>query len=227
MQYIEYRQTVTNLYSYGYGLFRLFFLRISNIFIEKELIKERDDIFYLTFKEVQELIENVQIANNLRKKITKRKIEMINYKDFRLPEIIYDDYLPKPINNEKITKEMVGIPTSKGYYIGPVKVVKGIKDMDKIKKGDIIAIPYSDVSWTPLFSKAKAVISESGGILSHCSIVAREYKIPAIVSVDGATLLKDNMLIAVDAFKGKVSVLNDNFELDEVYKPKENQIINL
>ncbi|TFG21673.1 MAG: hypothetical protein EU533_05145, partial [Promethearchaeota archaeon] len=62
-----------------------------------------------------------------------------------------------------------------------------------------------------------AVISESGGILSHCSIVAREYQIPAIVSVKGATMLKDNMLIAVDAFKGKVSVLNDDFVLDNEY----------
>ena len=141
---------------------------------------------------------------------------MKEFANFRLPEIIYDDYLPEPINQDKISNELSGIPTSKGFYIGPVKIVKGINDIDKIDHGDVIAIPYSDVSWTPLFSKARAVISESGGILSHASIVAREYKIPAIVSVEGATLLKDNMLIAVDAFKGKISILNDNFNLDKI-----------
>ena len=87
--------------------------------------------------------------------------------------------------------------------------------MKKIKDGDIIAIPFSDVSWTPLFAKAKAVISESGGMLAHCSIVAREYNIPAIVSVNGATLLKDKTLIAVDAFKGKISILKKSYKLDE------------
>jgi pyruvate,water dikinase len=59
------------------------------------------------------------------------------------------------------------------------------------------------------------VISESGGMLSHCSIVAREYNIPAVVSVNGATLLKDNMLIAVDAYKGKISVMKETYELED------------
>lgn len=224
-KYLEYRLSVTNLYTYGYGLFRKFFLRISEIFLDKQLIKERDDIFYLKFEEVKELAENNEIAFSLRNKILNRKTEMKKYANLRLPEIIFDDYLPEPINQDKINKELGGTPTSKGFYIGPVKIVKGINDMDKINDGDIIAIPYSDVSWTPLFSKAGAVISESGGILSHASIIAREYKIPAVVSVEGATLLKDNMLIAVDAFKGKISILNDDFNLDNEDKFKFANII--
>jgi pyruvate,water dikinase len=68
-------------------------------------------------------------------------------------------------------------------------------------------IPYSDVSWTPLFSLAKAVISESGGLLSHCSIVAREYGIPAVVSVDAATHIEDGTKLAVDGNNGLVLVM--------------------
>ena len=215
IKYLEYRQTVTNLYSYGYGLFRKFFLRISEIFVNKGLIKAKDDIFYLNYDEVKELIKDEQKATKFVSNIEKRKSEMVKYQNFQLPEIIYDDFLPTPIDGTEISEELEGVPTSKGYYIGPVKVVKGISDISKIQEGDIIAIPYSDVSWTPLFAKAKAVISESGGILSHCSIVAREYDIPAIVSVKGATLLKDNTLIAVDAFKGKISILSDRFKLNE------------
>ena len=78
------------------------------------------------------------------------------------------------------------------------------------EEGDIIVIPFSDISWTPLFAKASAVISESGGVLSHCSIVAREYKIPAIVSVNNImTTLSDNMQIAVDGFNGRVKILKN------------------
>jgi hypothetical protein len=54
----------------------------------------------------------------------------------------------------------------------------GLSEFEKLQKGDILIIPYSDVGWTPLFSKAGAVISESGGMLSHSSIIAREYHIP-------------------------------------------------
>lgn len=220
VKYLEYRQAVTNLYSYGYGLFRKYFIRISNLFVVKGLLDEIDDIFYMKLDEVKKLIYDSNVAANIRNKILKRKTEMENFAHLQLPEIIYDDYLPKPIENDNISEELEGVPTSKGYYIGPVKVVKGINDIDKIKDGDIIAIPYSDVSWTPLFSKAKALISESGGMLSHCSIVAREYKIPAIVSVKGATKLKDDLLIAVDAFKGKVSILKDDYIIEEEYKDK-------
>ncbi len=68
-------------------------------------------------------------------------------------------------------------------------------------------IPYSDIGWTPLFAKAKAVVSESGGMLSHCSIVAREYGIPAVVSVKNAMKIKENAIVAVDGFKGRVTIM--------------------
>lgn len=215
IKYLEYRQTVTNLYSYGYGLFRMFFLRISEIFLNKGLIKSKNDIFYMNYDEIKELIKDEQNAEKIVDNIEERKKEMLEYQNLQLPEIIYDDFLPKPIDETEISEELKGVPTSKGFYIGPVKVVKGISDINKIQEGDVIAIPYSDVSWTPLFAKAKAVISESGGLLSHSSIVAREYDIPAIVSVKGATLLTDNTLVAVDAFKGKISILSDTFKLNE------------
>ena len=57
--------------------------------------------------------------------------EMLAYQNIQLPEIIYDDFLPKPISSTESIKELKGVPTSKGFYIGPVKVVKGVKDMEK------------------------------------------------------------------------------------------------
>jgi phosphoenolpyruvate synthase/pyruvate phosphate dikinase len=85
-----------------------------------------------------------------------------------------------------------------------VKVVNGLQDFHKVQPGDILVIPYSDVGWTPLFAQAAGVIAESGGMLSHSSIIAREYGIPAIVSVPGAMLLEDNTLVSMDGFKGEI-----------------------
>jgi pyruvate,water dikinase len=84
--------------------------------------------------------------------------------------------------------------------------VKGIVDFNKVQVGDVLVIPYSDVGWTPLFAQAGAIIAESGGMLSHSSIIAREYGIPAVVSVNGAMKLSDNMHVTVDGQKGMVII---------------------
>ena len=70
----------------------------------------------------------------------------------------------------------------------------------------MLVIPYSEVSWSPLFARAGAVVAESGGLLSHSSIIAREYNIPAVVSVEGATRLEDDVIVTVDGHKGEVLI---------------------
>jgi len=99
-----------------------------------------------------------------------------------------------------------GTPTSRGYYQGAARVVRGIKDFEKVQTGDVLIVPFSDVGWTPLFSRAGAVIAESGGMLSHSSIVAREYDIPAVVSVSGACQIADGKLVTVDGYRGEVTI---------------------
>jgi pyruvate,water dikinase len=73
----------------------------------------------------------------------------------------------------------------------------------------VLVIPYSDVGWTPLFTKAGAVIAESGGMLSHSSIIAREYGIPAVVSVPSACQIAEETLVTVDGYRGRV-ILHDS-----------------
>jgi len=85
-------------------------------------------------------------------------------------------------------------------------VVGSLADFSKIRSGAVLVIPYSDVGWTPLFIQAGGIVSESGGILSHCSIIAREYGIPAVVSVPYATHLPDDAVVTVDGFRGEVIV---------------------
>jgi pyruvate,water dikinase len=121
-----------------------------------------------------------------------------------LPPIIYGD-TPPPVQDSSLER-LVGIPTSIGYYTGKVATVRGIQDFPKVKQGDVLVIPYSDVGWTPLFARAGAVVSESGGLLSHSSIVAREYNIPAVVSADGAMRLQDQTIVTVNGHTGEVFI---------------------
>ncbi len=84
------------------------------------------------------------------------------------------------------------------------------EDFERVQKGDVIAIPYSDVAWTPLFARAGAVVAEAGGMLSHSSIVAREYGIPCVVSVSDACSLPENSLVYVDGYQGEVRIVSPN-----------------
>jgi pyruvate,water dikinase len=127
--------------------------------------------------------------------------------DVVLPDIIYGDQPPPRETTERVDGRLKGIPTSRGYYRGPVCVVQSVEQFTRVEAGAVIVIPYSDVSWTPLIAKAGAVVAESGGTLSHSSIVAREYNLPAVVSVTGACRrLVDNMEVTVDGYKGEIII---------------------
>jgi pyruvate,water dikinase len=204
-QYRYYREAVSFLYTYGYGLFRACFLRLGESFAERGLIDQPEDIFYLYFDEVKSLVEDGSSAAPLQEVVGKRKQEMEACQDASLPDTIYGNQAPPLESVRRSSERLVGIATSPGYYQGPVRVIRSVSEFEQLQQGDVLVIPYSDVSWTPLFSKAGAVIAESGGILSHSSIVAREYQIPAVVSVPEAIMrLKEGVVVTVDGYAGEI-----------------------
>jgi pyruvate,water dikinase len=203
-KYRLYREISSSYYIFGVGLYRTFYLALGNHFVSRELIDQPEDIFYLNDNEIREYVTRKCEEDQFRFLINLRKTEMEQFSDMVLPDIIYGDTPPPAV--EETEFKLVGTPTSRGYYTGYTRIIKGITEFNNLQQGEILVIPFSDVGWTPLFSKAGAVIAESGGILSHSSIIAREYNIPAVVSVSGAMQLKDAMLVTVDGFTGQVSI---------------------
>ncbi len=198
------REEISHLYTYGYGLFRYYYLAIGKIFVKEDLLEEEEDIFYLTDGEIRSIIDGKSLAELPKQLVNQNKHDMETYQNISLPSVIFGEQLPLLDN---ISSDiLVGVPTSGGVYKGKVRVVAGLKDRDKVQDGDVLVVPYSDVSWTPLFRRAGAVIAESGGLLSHSSIVAREYNIPAVVNVSGATKLVDETIVTVDGHYGKIFV---------------------
>jgi pyruvate,water dikinase len=197
------RERISSLYTYGYGLFRYYYLALGAHFTQRGIIDTPEDIFYLTNEQVHAIV-NQTTVEDFRPEIAHHKADMERYQNILLPTVIYGDEVP-PVREPNMDV-LTGIPTSIGHYTGKVKVVKGIQDFSKVLQGDVLVVPYSDVGWTPLFARAGAVVAESGGLLSHSSIVAREYNIPAVVSVEGATLLLDGTLVTVDGHKGEIYI---------------------
>jgi pyruvate,water dikinase len=208
-KYSEYRESVNFLYTFGYSLFRRCFTRLGSILNQKGILDQKDDIFYLSYDEIKQLIKDNSLKVPLNRKIVQRKSDIERFKDITLPEVIYNELPESALIKGKTLSELRGVATSRGHYIGPARIVNGPSDFKKIEIGDVLVIPFSDVSWAPLFSKASAVVSESGGILSHCSIVAREYGIPAVVSVTGALNIVDGAIVAVDGYNGKVEIMEE------------------
>ena len=199
-----YRERISFLSEWGYDLYRTCFLAMGNHFVRRGFLFCAEDIFYLSLDEVKDISEKKQPVRPCVDTIAVRKREMEEYQDITLPSVIYGDQ-PPPLKVETVTR-LKGIPTSRGQYRGHVKVIRGIQDFHRVEDGDVLVIPYSDVGWTPLFIKAGAVIAESGGILSHSSIIAREYNIPAVVSVPHACHLQENILVTVDGYHGEVVI---------------------
>ncbi|MBN2045075.1 MAG: hypothetical protein JW757_08660 [Anaerolineales bacterium] len=198
------REEVSRLYTYGYGLFRYHYLALGKIFVDEGILKSDEDIFYLSDEEIRLLVKGEALPQPAIRIVAQHKTNIEKYADVILPKIIVGDEIP--LMDSSSTKVLVGVASSGGVYKGRVCKVSGLQDMRKVNSGDVLVVPYSDVSWTPLFQKVGAVIAESGGLLSHSSIIARELNIPAVVNLNGATLIKDDTIVTVDGHQGKVFI---------------------
>jgi phosphohistidine swiveling domain-containing protein len=204
-RFLIYRGQVGSLYTLGYGLFRKYYFALADECVRRGVISQRDDVFYLTHEELCAIIQGGSDGSACRVEVARRRAEMEEFRNADVPTTIYGEE-PPPLR-KATADSLKGIPTSRGYYRGPVRVIRGMQEYDRLKEGDVLVIPFSDVGLTPLFARAGAVIAESGGILSHSSIIAREYGIPAVVSVSGACRLMDNIIVGVDGYTGDVVIV--------------------
>jgi pyruvate,water dikinase len=176
-------------------------------------IENADDIYWLEEQEVEELItglENGEPLPILVERIPARQAEwraaLRATPPVGLPEksIIMRFFGSKA--EEKDGKLVLkGNGTSDGQVTAPACVLHGPQDFDKMRPGDVLVATTTTPAWTPLFTMASAVVTDIGGPLSHSSIVAREYGIPAVMAARDATrLIKSGQMVAVDGTMGTV-----------------------
>jgi pyruvate,water dikinase len=197
------REAISSLYTFGYGQFRNCFINLGEQLTAEGILENSEDIFYLYWQELVDLISSHERCSQ-KDRVSRRRQDIDGYRDAVLPEMIFG--LEQPPVQKECPTSLRGIPTSLGTYTGPARILQGLTDFERLNNGDVLVIPYSDVGWTPLFARAGAVVAESGGILSHSSIVAREYRIPAVVSVSGACRIADGTVVTVNGYTGEIMV---------------------
>ncbi|MBT4072143.1 MAG: hypothetical protein HOE75_00425 [Chloroflexi bacterium] len=114
-----------------------------------------------------------------------------------------------PVEQDDDPATVHGTPASPGTVEGMAKIVITLADTEKLSPGDIMVAPTTSPPWTPLFRIASAVVTDAGGVLSHCAIVAREYGIPAVVGTGvGPSNIKDGQQVLVDGDAGLIRILD-------------------
>ena len=104
---------------------------------------------------------------------------------------------------------VAGTPAARGSARGPVRIVRDESEFDKLRAGDVLVCECTSPAWSIVFPSLAAVVTDSGGLLSHPAIVAREFGIPAVVATGDATRrLRDGQLVVVDGAAGTVQVVS-------------------
>jgi pyruvate,water dikinase len=174
---------------------------------DRGLLAEAGDIFYLRFEEMESMVATPKSYQEI---VQSRKEVFEAARSYPWPDIIRDGreiYLKRSNGAPASDDYLSGVAGSPGLVSGTARLVAGPEDFHKLQKGDILVAPLTNPVWTPLFAVAGGLITEVGGILSHGAIVAREYGIPAVMSVNNATRrIAEGQVITVDGNKGIVYV---------------------
>jgi len=193
------------------GAFRHFFLACARRMIAADQLTEAQDVFFLTLSEVREWLTAPHSLDDARLRVAFRRAR---HEAFLSAQSLPDTFTRHP-NACKSTDpctcqtQLRGLPASPGCVRARVRVIRDLqKDASSLQHGEVIVAKSTDVGWTPLFLLASAILTEQGGPLSHAFVVAREYGIPAVVSVPNLLAnLKTGDLVTIEAARGIISVV--------------------
>ncbi|MFD5629074.1 rifamycin-inactivating phosphotransferase [Streptomyces sp. NPDC127072] len=182
-------------------------LREAGRLVRAGVIREPEDVFYLTFEEFHDVVRSQQVDGRL---VQRRKDAFRSYRALTPPRVLTSDgetFNGAYRRDDVPTGALIGLPVSAGTVEGRARVVLDPAEAD-LESGDILVTTFTDPSWSPLFVSAAGLVTEVGGLMTHGAVIAREYGLPAVVGVERATrLIRDGQRIRVHGTDGYVEIL--------------------
>jgi phosphohistidine swiveling domain-containing protein len=182
-------------------------------------LSRAEDVFFLTREELQSAL--LGRADGTAGIVERRREDMEHWGKITPPEFVGAPPREEPpqdapdrfwgTRNLRSDRpgELKGNAASAGIARGPARVLASLNEAVRFKPGDVLVTRTTMPPWTPLFAVASAVVTETGGILSHAAVTAREYGLPAVLCVQNATrLIKDGQPLEVDGTNGTVRILS-------------------
>jgi pyruvate,water dikinase len=190
-----------------YFVYKQALLEEAERLVQAHVLREKEDIFYLRFEEIQEVVRTNHVDDQL---IRQRKDAFKSYQALTPPRVLTSEgeAVAGSYRREDFPEgALVGLPVSAGMIEGRARVILDMAEAD-LEAGDILVTAYTDPSWTPLFVAIKGLVTEVGGLMTHGAVIAREYGLPAVVGVEHATrLIRDGQRIRVHGTEGYVEFL--------------------
>ncbi|WP_063002989.1 rifamycin-inactivating phosphotransferase [Nocardia salmonicida] len=191
-----------------YFLYKQALLREAERLVESGVLREADDLFFLRFDELHEVVRTHRVDQEL---VAARKDAFRSYQSLTAPRVLTSDgeALTGAYRREDLPADALpGLAVSAGTIEGRARVISDIAQAD-LASGDILVTAYTDPSWTPLFVGIAGLVTEVGGLMTHGAVIAREYGLPAVVGVEHATeLIRDGQRIRVNGTDGYVEMLS-------------------
>ena len=190
-----------------YFVYKQALLNDADRLVQAGVLGDREDIFYLRFDELRDVVRTNQVDDEL---IRQRKDAFRSYQALTPPRVLTSDgeavagtYRRADVPAGALT----GLPVSAGTVEGRARVILDMAEAD-LEAGDILVTAYTDPSWTPAFVAIKGLVTEVGGLMTHGAVIAREYGLPAVVGVEHATrLIRDGQRIRVHGTDGYIEIL--------------------
>ncbi len=190
-----------------YFIYKRALLEEAERLAQAHVLREKDDIFYLTFQEFHDVVRMHHVDDQL---IRQRKDAFRSYQALTPPRVLTSDgeaVAGAYRRDDLPTGSLVGLPVSAGTIEGRARVILDMAEAD-LEAGDILVTAYTDPSWSPLFVAIKGLVTEVGGLMTHGAVIAHEYGLPAVVGVEQATrLIRDGQRIRVNGTDGYIEIL--------------------
>jgi phosphohistidine swiveling domain-containing protein len=192
-------------------------LEIGRRLAARDLLSSADDVFMLHVPELHEAMAGADaraLAEERRRDLDywARVVPPLAIGGHSEPsgdpaEEFMTRFFGSPVESSGDPTVITGRPASPGTVRGTARVVRDLTEASKVRPGDILVCETTLPPWTPLFATISGVVADTGGVLSHCAIVAREYRLPGVVSTGiGTSVIKDGMTITVDGTRGIVRI---------------------
>jgi pyruvate,water dikinase len=190
-----------------YFVYKQALLEEAERLVRAHVLHEKEDIFYLRFQELHEVVRTNHVDDEL---IGQRRDAFTSHEALTPPRVLTSDgevIAGKYRRDDVPTGALVGLAVSAGTIEGRARVILDMADAE-LEAGDILVTAYTDPSWSPLFVAIIGLVTEVGGLMTHGAVIAREYGLPAVVGVEHATqLIRDGQWIRVNGTDGYVEIL--------------------
>jgi pyruvate,water dikinase len=196
----------------GHPQMRRMLRELGKRFAESGAISSPEDIYWLEAQEADALairFKNGESVNSFASEIEKRKARWLAMRQITPPNTLPEKTWMSKFyaDNDQSGNTLKGLGASAGKVTARACVMLGPEDFNKMQPGDVIVAGITTPAWTPLFVRASAIVTDIGGPLSHSSIVAREYGIPAVLATgNGTRLIHDGQMVTVDGGAGIVEL---------------------